>query len=97
MFADAKTAVELGYWGLFLGLFAFRFYPTPYRPILYYLTLIGSTMPLALVIYRDVWPRFLSDPPPNMADDARSGWGVNARLFLSVVVEIGFFCTPRKW
>jgi hypothetical protein len=92
-----EEAVELAYWSLMLGLFAFRFYPTPYRPTLFLLTCFGCLVPMVLIIHRDIWPKLLLNPPQDTVADARTGWGIYTRAVLSVILEGCFLFTPREW
>jgi len=92
-----EEAVELGYWCLVLGLFAFRFCATPYRPTLFLLTCFACFTPAAFVFHRDIWPKLLLDPSQDRLESARSGWPVYARLAFSFAVEGCFLLTPRQW
>ncbi|KAA8907557.1 P-loop containing nucleoside triphosphate hydrolase protein [Sphaerosporella brunnea] len=92
-----EEAVELAYWAFMLAIFAFRFYATPYRPILFLLSCLGCLVPMVLVLHRDIWPKLLIDPPRERMVDARAGWGIYTRAALSVFLEACFVLTPREW
>lgn len=91
------VVVELGYWFLLLSLFAFRFYSTPHRPLLFFLVALWCVVPSILAIQRDLWPKVLYNPSPEKAHNARTGWSIYARLGLSISVELCALLTPRLW
>lgn len=92
-----NIVIELGYWLLLLLLFAFRFYPTPYRPSLFLLVALWCIVPPILTLQRDLWPKVLYNPSPEKSHDARTGWSIYARAGLAVSVELCALFTPRFW
>jgi hypothetical protein len=90
-------AAELAYWTFFFVLFAFRFYPTPYRPTLFALASLATLVPLVLIFERDLLQKFLLHPSPRRLHQVRTGWGTYARIALSLSVLSLSMSTPRVW
>ena len=93
----SRTAAELGYWTVVFALFAFRFYPTPYRPTLFALASLATLVPLALIFERDLLQKLLLHPSPGRLYQVRAGWGAYARSVLLLSVLLLAMATPRVW
>lgn len=94
---SAYIAFELVYWIFFLALFTFRFYPTPYRPIIFTIVSLASFLVPMLVCERDLWPKILVHPSQEVLQQARKGWEVYVRLGLSVTFGSLSMITPSVW
>lgn len=90
-------AAELGYWSFVFALFAFRFYPTPYRPTLFALATLATLVPLALIFERDLLQKLLLHPSPGRLHQVRAAWGAYVRIALSLSILLLALVTPRVW
>ena len=95
--AVVEEALELALWAAVAGLFALRFYPTPYRPLLAKAGAMAALVPTALCVERDLRGLLLYHVPGMGAGQARTGWGVYARIGLMVGIQCAALLTPRQW